>query len=262
MPGAAPSADVAGYVKVARLIGNIAKTAEQGWSLLRGGPYGEQHAIVLTGKQQQPADEGSLFVTRTPTPGTGTATITAPTAYVATSPYIIVTNANPVGGKNVWLDRINLNLVTPGTSSTDLQIATALDNIARYVSGGLGGAGTNLAAILAGPYPTNNGAPVSSAALIYAGALVAAAASPANRILINRYLRTAIAVAKDTYEINFGACDQSLDGVLNSGAAIAQRSIPHPAVCIAPGGSFLLHLYGTAMAAATTCEVEVHHIER
>jgi hypothetical protein len=261
MPGAAPSADVAGYVKVARLISNIQRTAEQGWSLLRGGPYGEQIVQAVTNKQHGAGDEGSLFLTRTPTPGTGTASITAPTAYVATSPYIIVTNGNPAGGKNLWMDRIHLNLITPGTSSTDLQFTTALDAVARYTSGGIGGANTNVAAIMAGPYPTNSGAPIATNALVYAGALVAAAASNANRLLCTRSLRTAIAIAKDQYDITFGA-DQALDGILVSGAAIAQRSIPHPAVCIAPGGSFLFHLYGTAMAAATTCEVEIQHIER
>lgn len=263
MGAAGPNNDVAVFGRVGRLIGNLQRSVEQAFSLNRLGSYGEQVADILTGKQQKLADEGTLFVTRTPTPGTGTASIAAPTAYVATSPYLIVYNNNPVGGKNIWLDRINLNLVTAGTSSTDLQFATALDQIPRYTSGGIGGSGTNVAALMAGPYPTNSGAPIgSSSALIYAGALVAAAASPLNRILINRYLRSAIAVAKDTYEINFGATDQPIDGVLVSGAAVAQRSIPHPAVCVAPGGCFLLHLYGTAMAAATTCEVEVHHVER
>ena len=257
-----PNTDVASWGLVGRLISNMQRVLEGNAAVIRSGPYGEQVSEILTGKQHKLNDEGSYYLTRTPTVGSGVASITTPTAYVATSPYIIVTNNNPPGGKNVWIDYINLNLVTAGTSSTNLQFATALDTVPRYSSGGSGGSGTNLSTILQGPLPPNSGAPANSNALVYAGALVAIAASPANRILCNRYLRSAIAVALDTYLIQFGSTDVPLDGTLISGAAIAQRSISHPAVCVAPGGSFLFHLYGTSMAAATTCEVEVGHVER
>ena len=262
MSGTGPNNDVLSWARVTKLISQAQKFPDQAAAMLRGGVYGELVADILTGKQQKLASEGSFYLTRTPTPGTGTASITAPTAYVATSPYIIVTNSNPPGGKDVFLDYINLNLVTPGTSSTDLQFTTALDAISRYSSGGIGGSGTGLSSILAGPNPTNSAAPHQSGALVYAGALVAVAAGPQNIIMCNRILRTAIAVAKDTYTIQFGSTDLALDGTLVSGAAIAQRSIPHPPVCVAPGGTFLFHLYGTAMAAATTCEIEVGHTER
>ena len=75
-------------------------------------------------------------------------------------------------------------------------------------------------------------------------------------------LKMATAGFSEAMAANPGSTDVPLDGTLISGAAIAQRSISHPAVCVAPGGSFLFHLYGTSMAAATTCEVEVGHVER
>lgn len=262
MSGMGPNNDVASWGRVGRLISNLQRALEGAPALIRSGAYGEQVSEMLTSKQHKLNDEGSYYVTRTPTPGTGVASITTPTAYVATSPYIIVTNNNPVGGKNLWLDYINLNMITPGTSSTDLQFATALDTVARYSSGGAGGSGTSLSTILQGPLPNNSGAPANSAALVYAGALVAVAASPQNRILCNRYIRSVIAITKDTYHIPFGATDIGLDSLAASTVTLVQRSIPHPPVCIAPGGSFLFHLYGTAMAAATTCEVEVGHVER
>lgn len=262
MSATGPNNDVANWGRVGRLLSSMQRALEGAPAVLRAGAYGEMVAEILSSKQNKINDEGSYYVTRTPTPGTGVASIGAPTAYVATSPYVIVTNNNPAGGKNIWLDYINLNLITPSTSSTNLQFTTAIDTVARYTSGGSGGAGTNVATILQGPVPPNSGAPANSGALVYAGALVAAAASPANRIISNRYLRTAIAVALDTYLVQFGATDIALDGTLVSGAAVAQRSIPHPPVCLAPGGSFLLHLYGASAAAATTCEVEVGHVER
>src|ERR1017187_2416913 len=182
----APNTDVASWGLVGRLISNMQRVLEGSAAVIRSGPYGEQVSEIITSKQQKANDEGSLFLTRTPTPGTGVASITAPTAYVATSPYIVVTNGNQAGGKNIWLDYINLNLITAGTSSTNLQFATALDTIPRWSSGGSGGAGTNVATVLQGPMPNNSGAPLGSGALVYAGALVAIAASPQNRILCNR----------------------------------------------------------------------------
>ena len=263
MSGIGFNNDVGVWGKVARLLSKQNSVGEQSPVLSRFGQYGELAMELISGKSSKLADEGSYYQTRTPTVGTGVASITTPTAYVATSPYIIVTNNNPLnGGKNIWLDYIKLNLITPGTSSTNLQYTTALDTIARYSSGGSGGAGTNMASILQGPLPTNTGAPTNSAALIYAGALVAVAASPQGRVMQNGYLRTAIAVANDQYVFNFGSTDTPVDTVLVSGTAIVQRNIPHVPVCIAPGGSFLFHLFGSSMAAATTCEVEVGHVER
>ncbi len=256
-----PNNDVGVWGKAQRLLGTAQKFTDGLAAIARYSAYGESVVEVITGKQQMLADEGSYFLTRTPTVGTGVASITAPTAYVATSPYIIVSNSNQVGGKNIWMDYIKLNLLTAGTSSTNLQYATALDSIARYSSGGSGGSGTGLASILQGPLPNNSGSQYGSGALVYAGALVAVAAGTQNRILQNGFLRSAIAVVNDQYYFNFAGDDQVDQGLI-SGAAIVQRAIPHSPVCIAPGGSFLFHLFGASMAAATTCEVEVGHVER
>jgi hypothetical protein len=261
MSGVAPNNDVLNWGRVSRLIGGVARLFDGNAVIGRYGPYGEVVTIQATAKQHMLSDEGTYYITRTPTPGTGVASITTPTAFVATSPYIIITNQNPPTGRNVWLDYIHLQMVTPGTSSTDLQFATVIDVVPRYTSGGAGGAGTNVASILQGPVGTNTGSPNNSGALVYAGALVAIAASQP-RVMCNRYLRTAIAVARDTYTINFGSGDMASDNTLVSGAAIVQRSVPHPPVCIPPGGTFQFHLYGTASAAATTCEVEIGHVER
>jgi hypothetical protein len=259
-----PNNDVSTWGKVVRSIQSLQPYLDTAAAIARGGRYGEVCTELVTAKAHKGVDEGSYYLATTPTPGTGIASITAPTAYVATSPYIIVTNNNPVGsGKNIWMDYIHLLLVTPGTSSTNLSFTSCLDVISRYASGGNGGNNTGLTTILQGPFCPNSGALGQSQALVYGGALVAVAASLQQKIVVpHRFLRTAIAVANDSYLFNFGATDAQLDSVLISGAAIVQRNIPHPAVCVAPGGSYLFHLYGAAMAAATTCEVEVGYFER
>ena len=262
MAGTQPNTDVLLWGRVQRLLALSQRTGEQVASILRMGTYGEIVADLLTGKQHKLSDEGSYFLTRSPTIGTGIATIVASNAFADTSPYIILTNNNPVGGRNIYLDYILMRLTVAGTSSTNLQWAVRIDNIPRYSSGGVGGAGTGLTAILQGPVPTNTGAPANSSALVYAGALVAVAGSTNVRTLGNGMLRSAIAVVNDSYLINFAGIDMQQDGVLVSGTAIAQRSVTHPPVCIAPQGSFLLHLWGTSQAAATSCEIEIGHVER
>ena len=263
MAGTQPNNDVLLWGRTQRLLAGAQRMVEQASSIVRMGVYGELVTEMLTSKQHKLSDEGSYFLTRSPTIGTGIATIAAANAFADTSPFIIITNNNPVqGGRNIYLDYIILRLTVAGTSSTDLQWAIRIDNIPRWSSGGSGGAGTGLTTVLSGPYPTNTGSQPNSAALIYCGAIVAVAGSTNVRTLGNGKFRTAIAVVNDSYLINFAGVDMQQDGVLVSGTNIAQRSVTHPPVCIGPQGSLLLHLFGTSQAAATSCEVEIGHVER
>jgi hypothetical protein len=227
------------------------------------GLYGEMVTEILTGKQHKLSDEGSYYLTRTPTVGSGVNSTAANNAYSDTQPYIVISNNNPALGKCIYLDYIKLTCVTPGTNGTNLLYAMRIDSTLRYSSGSVaGGAGTGMTAILQGPTPTNTAAAPASSALVYVGAITATTGSPNARTLGSGILRTAIAVASDTYLFNFAGIDQMIDGVLVSGTAIAQRSIPHPPVCIAPGGSFLLHLWAGSQSGAAAYEVEIGHVER
>ena len=263
MAGTQPNSDSLEWGILRKLLSSAARVAaEQAPVIARFGHYGETVAELITGKQHKLADEGSYFLTRSPTPGTGLATIAAPTTFAATSPFLIVTNNNPVGGKNIFLDYLKLICTAAGTGGTALNFATVLDAGSRYTSGGSGGAGTQLASLLAGPYTPNMQAAGQSGALVYAGALVAAAATAGARTLSNSRFRTAIPVVNDEYVINFGGDSVALDGVLVSGTAIAQRTVPHAPVVIAPGSSFLLHLWLPSQSAASSYEVDIGHVER
>ena len=263
MSGTSPNNDANLWGRIARLISNAQRLAEGVPIMQRAGLYGEMTAEVLSIKQHKLADEGSYYVCRSPTIGTGIATLAAPTAYADGSPYIIVSNNNPSpSGKTIYLDYIKLICTAAGTNGTNLWFATRIDSIMRYSSGGAGGNGTGLTAILAGPYPTNTMAPANSSALIYAGALVAIAGSAQAKTLVNGPLRTAIPVVNDQYFFNFGECDMALDGVLVSGTNVAQRTIPHPPVAIAPQHSFPLHLWLASQSVASSYEVEIGYLER
>jgi hypothetical protein len=68
----------------------------------RFGRYGENLNIPVLTPLHGVADEGSYYILTNPTPGTGIATLAAPTAFVTTSPYILVKNNDVPGGKRVY----------------------------------------------------------------------------------------------------------------------------------------------------------------
>ena len=262
MAGAAPTSDSLEWGFLRKLISNAARATAEGASVIaRFSEYGDQVTQGLTAKQHKLADEGSYYVCRSPTPGTGLATIAAPTAVVDTSPFILITNGNAAGGQNIIPDYIKLICTAAGTGGTSLNVTTKLDVIPRYSSGGAGGSNTGLATILGGPWSTNTSRLGGSNALIFAGALVAVAASQQRTIMSTR-LRSAIPVVNDEYFLNFGDSSPMLDGVLVSGAAIAQRVVPHPPTVIAPGHTLAVHLWLPAQSVAGSYEVEIGYIER
>jgi hypothetical protein len=209
-------------------------------------------------------DEGSYYIVRTAAPGTGVATIAALATYTDLSPFLIVTNNNPAAGRGIFLDSLKLITVTPGTNGTDLRYATKLDVIPRYASGGFGCAGTGIATnVLMGPGSTNMGAPCRSNALVYAGALVGVASTPnLSRLLENGIVRTVIPVAGDQYLWRFGTNENVLDQVAIQTAAITQRSIPHVGVEIAPGHSFVMHIWSASQSVAASYELMLGYRER
>ena len=265
MSGAAPNNDVLNWGIVARLLTRIPYLSDGLPTKGRYSAYGEQVMSIITSKQHQANDEGAYFTTRTPTVGTGLATTAAPTTYANTNAFLIVTNGNPPGGKNIWLDYISLGVTAAGTNGTALQVVTALDTIARYSSGATGaGYGTNIAAILQGPQSNNSNVPFGgSSALVYCGPLVAVSPGPNAKILSNPWLRRQIPVVNDRYLINFAQSDAPTAG--SSGVAQAtalDAFVPHSPVCVGPGGSFLLTLVLPGQSVASSYEVEVGHIER
>jgi hypothetical protein len=262
MSGTGANTDAQGWGMIKRLVITAQKLSEGLPSMFRMGAYGEQILEPLTTKQHKLADEGSYYITRTPTIGTGIPTIAALASFTDLSPFIIVSNSNPVGGRVIYLDYIKLLVTAAGASGTNMLYATKLDTIIRTSTAGSGGNGTGFTSVLQGPVATGTGVPNNSAALIYAGALAANASSLQARVLANGALRTAICVVNDQYQFNFGGCNGQLDPVLASGAAIAQKAVPHPPVAIGPQHSFSFHVWAASQSAATSFEVEIGHVER
>ena len=261
MSGTQPNNDVLLWGRVQKVLSQAQRVGDGIVNMLRMGSYGELVYKSIYAKQAKLAEEGSYFITRSPTPNTGIATTASLGSYADTTPFLIVSNNNPSGGRNIFLDYIKLTCTAAGNGTT-LNYATKIDSTMRWSSAGAGGAGTFLTTILLGPYPTNTAAPVNSNALVFAGAVTATSSSSNARTLSNGWLRSVVPVVNDVYYWNFSGVDQMLDGVLISGTNVVQRCLPHSPVMISPQGSFLLYLWLASQSSASSYEVEVGHIER
>jgi hypothetical protein len=264
MSGTGPNNDVLNWGRVGKWISSIARLTDGLPVVGRFSPYGDQVAEILSSKQHVLAGEGSYFICRTPTVGTGIAGVTSLTSYTATSPFMILFNNNPAGGRDIFIDYTSMTCTATAASTTSLFLVTALDTTQRYSSAGSGGAGTNVSTALIGPYATNEASPLISGAQVYMGALVATAASPQVRILSNRLVRQQIPVVLDQYIVNYGtdAVGGPLSPQVLSAAVPAVSTIAHAPVCVPPQTSFLLYYYGAAMAAAPSFEGEIGFVER
>lgn len=256
---AAPNQAAQGIV--ARLLSAISRGTDGQPSNVQGPrmmAYNEQGVIGLMGFSSHPlADEGSYFKIANATPGTGLATIATPTAFSDTSPFFIVQNNEPVGGRSVYMDFVRLSLTVPGTLSTSLRLTTKLDPVStRYSSGAtmiVNATGATGGQIV---NPRSSLASFTSIAA-WVGPLVATAASQNARLLCpDLVLRAAIAVALDSYLIKFGGGDMPVTGAVLNGAAPSDIVKPHEPVIIEPGHAFLGHIWAPAQTVAASMQFE------
>lgn len=225
--------------------------------------FRDQMVIPLFPGMQPMADEGSYFVagsaaiqgasTTTVQPGTGLATIAAPTTFVDTAPFILLKNNNAVPssgvGTRIILDYIKLKTTAAGTAGTSIRWLSALDaaNPLRYTSGGT---------ILV-PSNVNQDDGNVSGATIYAGPIVATARNGGARAPFgNILLKNAIGAAGDSWLIRFA----SPDGQNTLPGTVGMET--HPPVVIGPQQIYTGHLVIPAQSAASSYEIEVGYIER
>lgn len=219
----------------------------------RLGSRGDVMSIPLTSTKHGLAEEGSYFVATNATISTPiTLTGATCTAWVATTPTVVLVNGNTTGGANVIPDYIKFQIVGAGTAEAAVQYAVLLDSTNRYTSGGT--------AIV--PKNANMGISTSTASLLYVGAITAPAASANVRQVGRGLFRNAIAVANDQYILSFGASDVSASASQLASTTSIMQTFPAPPVVVNPGGSLLVYLWGASMSAAPTAEFEMGFWER
>jgi len=247
---------VTGSIKgaVCRLLSKAGFNGEGTSTSVRLGTYGEQVTQVLSSKQYGLAEEGSLFVATTPTPGTGVALgVATATAIIATAPSLLIYNNDSVGGKNIIMDSIKLVTTAAGTAGTRLDMATYIDSKVLFTSGGTA----------ATPLNANMGVANTSIAKVYdaSAAILSPAVSSAVRIVGRSVLRMTIPVVGDQTVIDFGGVTAGGQGILN-GSAPLNILVSHAPVVLAPGHSMMVFLWSGSQSAAPTYEYVITWIER
>jgi hypothetical protein len=223
---------------------------------VRLGRYGEQHVQAQLGSKLYPlADEGSYFIARNPTAGTGIADAAAQTSLSDTAPVLFLHNNAGLGsGKRVCLDFIRLEVTAAGTAGTNLRAAIKLDQgSSRYTSGGTGLTIVN---------PNMDSGNVSLVDQLFFGALTAAAATAQARQVWQCLCRTVIPVVGDVYLFTFGAPQQPSSGMVLEGTAQLERVIACPPIEIGPQQQLTFHEWSASQSAAKSFEITMGWWER
>ena len=221
----------------------------------RLGRYGEQEVENLINSHHRLADEGSYYITQSPTPGTGIA-YALTTAFSDTAGCFLAFKnnaaANDPNAKRVYLDYVKLICTVAPTSATAAHCVVKIDNTNRNPTGGT--------ALTPGGSSMDNSA--GSVAQISAGALTLGAVGSSARQVGREVLRTVIAVVGDAFVLKFGNIEAPPGQVIN-GANPTRFSYNFGPVIIGAQSFALVHLWFPANATTPpSFEVETGHWER
>lgn len=196
---------------------------------------------ILSGTSHALAAMGAYLVAKNPTPGTGLATIAAPTSISDTAPYAMIKGPT-TAGKKFNLDYIRLVCTAAGTAGTALRAAIHADVTKADPTGG-----TTLTPNLTSQEAANT----SIESKFFAGPLTAAAASGGVREIVAPLLKSAIPAANDVYLLKFGGSDM---GISVSATLVYYGG---PPLVVPAGYIATLHLLLPSQSAASSYEIEI-----
>ncbi len=213
-------------------------------------------------KMHRYAEAGKYFTVTNATPGTGIITGVV-TALADTTPFIVFKNNNTVGsGIKCYLDFLTLDCTVVGTTfSGSRKVAHKLDisqSTTRYTSGATAIHGAGQAVAINN---TNADSANASSALVYVGAITAAAAGSA-RLVASQTLCSAIEVVFSTFTFDFGAPQQQPKAGLIDNSTTAMHSyFPVPPIVVGPQEHYLFHVWGAALTVGITFAYNMGWIE-
>lgn len=240
-------------MSVARVLPTATADSAQVATPTRTGPYGEAYAYAMGADLSPYAEEGSLFIVQTTTPGTGVAGHAAPVAAdLSTKPLIHLFN----GGAKIiipkWI-KCRVTAVGAGASTTDIDI---------YLETGAGATSRASAGTLMSPAINTNSlaAAPASGAVVYFGAVVSTLTA-AKRTGHSR-VRSVVPVVEDQYLITFGAIAPTAPNAITSGTLVASLYVPMAPVAVLPGHNFQFHVWGVSQSGAHSFDLELGYVER
>jgi hypothetical protein len=220
---------------------------------VRGDRRGELFVENLWNSMHALAEEGSLFVAQTATPGTGiTLSSATGTTFSDTQAIFGVNNVDPTRDViPLWLKLI---ITAAGTAGTDDHFAGRLD-----IGAGISGGTASLTGKCVNPLYGSD-----VAAAIFAGVPTVAAATGKKFNVGRAEGRKAAApayIVGDVVTFIFGAIEQVQAQAITPTSAIG-LVLPMPATIIPPGWCWALQEWMTARSAAQSAEVEFGYVVR
>ena len=155
-------------------------------------------SVSLLSSRQVLAAMGATFVVNTPSPGTGIAYAQLTSFSATANGLFVISNNNPPGGKNIYLDR--LDLFETAAVATGTSLSFEVYNETGIVAG-------TTAVVTRTPVPLNTGLAQSTGAVVQAfsaGAITIPAAVGTRRLQGQAWIPTGVNVAKDTISLDFG----------------------------------------------------------
>ncbi len=241
-------------MSVNRVIGGVAPQVDGTLGVLpyRTDPYGAAQVYGAAGDLGAFADEGTMYIIQTTTPGTGIAGHAAPVqADVSTKPVFHLFNGSST--KTIIPKWIKIRITTAGAGGTDTNLENWLDS-----GGGVttrSGAGTLVSPAIC----TLGGASVpSSAATAFIGAVTAVAVN-AKRVGHFK-VRSTIEIVEDVYLIVFGAAAQSVFGPVV--ATLNNYCVPMAGCAVPPLTNWQVHHWGASHSGASSYDIQACYVER
>ena len=210
----------------------------RGQSNPRYSPYGEYPQAQTI--RNNLIDEGSYYTVVNPTIDTAVS-FGAIAAYAATTPFFLISNTAPVGGRSIFLDSLKMLCTVVPASATNWKFLVETDSTTRLSTAPTGGVNRTAGVVNANPSMPND-----FEGQVWHGTggtvLTVMAAADGRKISQGR-IAHAIPVALDELMIVFG----QHDGGQTTSAAVVSRRTGYAAPCaIPPGCSAAIHMFGTS----------------
>jgi hypothetical protein len=213
---------------------------------------------LLGGRDTVVADQGSMYVGISPTPGTGLAGNAAGVAtFVETTPYVVFYNS---GLLNIYPTHLRLHTTVIGVgNTTGAQNWTfTLDVGNRWTSGGT---------VLTVNNVNMNSNAKSAAVINVGGTLIATAATGSRRLVGQQAVKFNLETVHDCHQFNFGGPEQAdptslINNATGAATALSHTTVNFAPIVIGPNQSWLIYRWVAANTQMPAYEVEFGFIEK
>lgn len=225
---------------------------------IRSSRYGDLFTAPVQKWRHSAAAEVSYFIAHNPTNDASTtlaghaAPVLADADATFTKPFVHIVNNGSDTSKLVYLDFIEIEVITAGANGTADSWADQLDSGTSRITT----AGTTLTVV-----NPNMQSTATPQAVPTGGVIVVGAESTKARHLGHGQFRPSIQLAGDKYMFVFGG-EPEVGGIPGATATINRHVVTRPPVVLGPSDYYMLALYSPSQSAAGVYKLRMGWVER